>query len=400
MVSKLRILVLAGGFPKEYDKKDGNYVFEQVSEMKKLGHDILVVSPTMYFPSFLKKYDKISRFITSKQYIYDGIDVIAPKMFVYYPTSRYWTKYPRIFVGIYSLTVMRTIQHILKEHPYDIVYSMGSVLEAGIVIKLKQVMPEQRFVYIEHSASISESLKEYKRYRLFYNCLVDAVDAMIFVSSKQKESIEAFVDLDHKYKILHNGFRGLAQSDSRIVQKKIFTIISVGFLEERKGYRYSIEALSMLAKEGYSFKYVVIGDGKEKDKYVNMVMEYGIEKNVEFKGRLQHDQVLEEMQSSDLFLLPSWNEAFGIVYLEAMSCGIPVVGTLCEGIEDIIVNNKNGFLVRKQDSYSIYRIIKLLIDNPTERINIGIQGKITATNYTWKKNAKKLVGIFNGISKE
>lgn len=397
----MKILVLAGGFPKENEKRDGNYVYEQVSGMKKLGHDILVVSPTMYFPSFLKNNHKVGRFITSKQYIYEDIEVVAPKMFVYYPTSRYWTKFPKIFTEIYASTVMKVIQQILDEQEYDIIYGMGSVLEAGVIIKLKKIMPKQHFAYIEHSATIANSLRKYKKYKKFYNSLVNSVNIMIFVSLKQKESIEPFAKLDQKGVVLYNGFRGLAQydiNDRQNMKEKVPTIISVGFLEERKGYSYSIEALSLLAKAGYNFKYVIVGDGKEKEKYINMAKKCEIADNIVFKGRLSHDQVLREMLESDIFLLPSWNEAFGIVYLEAMSCGVPVVGTLSEGIEDIVINNQNGFLVKKQDSCNIYTVLKYLIDNPEERIKVGLRGKITAMNYTWENNAKKLLDIFSKIS--
>lgn len=392
----MRILVLAGGFPKENEKSDGNYVFAQVAEMKELGHDVLVVSPTMYFPSFFKN-TRVSRFITSKEYKYRGIDVIAPRMFAYYPTSRYWTKYPRLFSNIYNLTVSKTMHRILSKGKYDIVYSMGSVLEAGVTIKLKKWMPELKFVYIEHSAGVAVSLEKYKQYRTFYSDLVNAVDKMLFVSTKQKISIESNVALGEKYEILNNGFTGESQQAETLVTPKEFTVISVGFLEERKGYMYSIEALSMLKKDGYTFKYVIVGDGKEKEKYIHLVSKHEMEKDVEFKGRLPHDQVLHEMANADVFLLPSWDEAFGIVYLEAMSCGIPVIGTLGEGIEDVVVNNENGFLVGKQDVYSIYVTIKYLIDHPADRIEIGKRGKMTTKNYSWEMNAQKLIDIFKKI---
>ena len=83
----------------------------------------------------------------------------------------------------------------------------------------------------------------------------------------------------------------------------------------------------------------MIGDGKERKSLEK------IDKNVIFTGRLPHDEVLSKMRDSDIFVLPSVGETFGMVYLEAMASGCITVCTKGDGIDGIIKNGENGFLV-------------------------------------------------------
>ena len=83
----------------------------------------------------------------------------------------------------------------------------------------------------------------------------------------------------------------------------------------------------------------MIGDGKERKTLEK------IDKNVKFLGSLPHDKVLEKMRENDIFVLPSVGETFGMVYLEAMASGCITVCTKGDGVDGIIKNGENGFLV-------------------------------------------------------
>lgn len=103
--------------------------------------------------------------------------------------------------------------------------------------------------------------------------------------------------------------------------------------------RKNIAKLILAIKELENFELTVIGDGTE----LNRLKEINA-KNVRFLGRLSNEKVLKEMQKSDIFILPSENETFGMVYLEAMSSGCITIGTKNDGIDGIIKDSENGFL--------------------------------------------------------
>lgn len=97
----------------------------------------------------------------------------------------------------------------------------------------------------------------------------------------------------------------------------------------------------MAINEMPDYTLTVIGDGKEIKNLKRIA-----QKNIKFTGHLEHSQVIEEMKKSDIFILPSVNETFGMTYLEAMTCGCITVGIENEGIDGIIKNEENGFLIK------------------------------------------------------
>ena len=102
--------------------------------------------------------------------------------------------------------------------------------------------------------------------------------------------------------------------------------------------RKNIDKVIKACKGLECFELTVIGDGKERKKLEK------IDKNAIFTGRLPHDEVLAKMRNSDIFVLPSVGETFGMVYLEAMASGCITVCTKGDGIDGIIKDRENGFL--------------------------------------------------------
>ena len=147
---------------------------------------------------------------------------------------------------------------------------------------------------------------------------------------KQLES-EAAMFLDAKQNEKHNADTNFSRFTS---QHSPIKIITCAHFKKRKNIDKVIKACKGL--EG--FELTVIGDGKERKNLEK------IDKNVIFTGRLPHDEVLAKMRESDVFVLPSVGETFGMVYLEAMASGCITVCTKGDGIDGIIKNGENGFL--------------------------------------------------------
>ena len=113
---------------------------------------------------------------------------------------------------------------------------------------------------------------------------------------------------------------------------------------------------------------------------------------------LSHDDVLKYMSEADIFSLPSWNEAFGVVYIEAMACGKPVIGCEGEGLEDFVRNFETGLLVKPKDVNSLAEAMDFLLSNPDKAKEIGKRGqKLVLDNYTWEKNAEKTIRVYQEV---
>jgi L-malate glycosyltransferase len=116
-------------------------------------------------------------------------------------------------------------------------------------------------------------------------------------------------------------------------------------LAEQKGLDHLIKAVHLLVKQGLdSFQLVIGGDGPDRQKLEQLTATLGVAERCRFLGGLNREQVRENMQNSDVFVLSSLHETFGVVVGEAMACGKPVISTRCGGPE-FLVNDQNGVLV-------------------------------------------------------
>ena len=144
-------------------------------------------------------------------------------------------------------------------------------------------------------------------------------------------------------------------------------------------------------------RYIIVGDGAE-NKLQKLAKELGVYERVEFTGVLSHDYVLKYMKEADIFSLPSWNEAFGIVYIEAMACGKPVIGCEGEGLEDFVRNFETGLLVKPKEVNGLAKAMDFLLSNPGKAREIGERGrKLVLDNYTWEKNAEKTIRVYQEV---
>ncbi len=137
------------------------------------------------------------------------------------------------------------------------------------------------------------------------------------------------------------------------------------------------------------------GDGPQRQYLKNLVLNLGLEKNVKFIGHLSNENVMEYMSICDLFTLPSYQETLGLVYLEAMAHGKPVIGVKGQGIDGIVEHKRNGMLVEPKDIDSLVEGMEYLINHPQEARNMGERAKkLVLENYTWEKNAEKTIKIY------
>jgi glycosyltransferase involved in cell wall biosynthesis len=121
---------------------------------------------------------------------------------------------------------------------------------------------------------------------------------------------------------------------------------------------------------------------------------------VEFVGRVPHIRALQYIAAADVFSLPSWSEGFGIVYVEAMACGKPVIACRGEGPEDFVEHGKTGLLVKPRDVDNLVEALDFLLSNPEEARAMGERArKVVLENYTWEKNAEKIVKVYKELLK-
>jgi glycosyltransferase involved in cell wall biosynthesis len=143
-------------------------------------------------------------------------------------------------------------------------------------------------------------------------------------------------------------------------------IICVGELHDRKGQKYLIEAYKKLVAEFPETKLVFVGDGPRKRYYEKLSR--ALSKNILFLGHKRN--IAETMAASDIFVLPSIREAFGLVILEASISGVPIIATRVGGIPEIIEDGKTGLLVTPGNADELAESIKKLLMDPVLAANL------------------------------
>ena len=171
------------------------------------------------------------------------------------------------------------------------------------------------------------------------------------------------------------------------------TVLCVARQYPRKGVADLIKAFAMLRKKTSDYYLWIAGGGPQLDANRRLAEELGITKVVRFFGDVTDRLKLAALyKNSDLFCLPSYHETFGLVYLEAMASGLPVVAYRTTAVGEV-VSEDTGILLPPGDIPQLAEAIYFLLENPNQRRILSIAGKMKAKKMTWHNSAERLLNI-------
>ncbi len=283
----------------------------------------------------------------------------------------------------FDFSVIFNLIPILKQENIQILHTwmftsnaFGRV--AGIIAKIPIIIAEEQCVDIWKN-----------KFHLFIDkTLSYFTDKIICVSEGVKNFYyqRAYIPLD-KMITIYNGIKiydnvnidtGKKKEEFGIIANdKVIT--TVGRLAPQKGIEYLLYAVPILLESLPKTKFLIVGEGAERNKLENLARKLNISKNVIFTG-LRND-IKEILAVTDVFVLPSLFEGFPNVIMEAMLAGKPVVATEIPGIDELAVNGKTGFLVPPKDVNSLASAIIALLKNPKEGKKMGIKGRQRIEKY-------------------
>lgn len=177
---------------------------------------------------------------------------------------------------------------------------------------------------------------------------------------------------------------------SSVPQKKrtVIKIISVCRLLKLKQIDKVISALNHLKKEGIKWEYTIIGEGPEENKLEKITLKNQLEKQINFLGQIPRNEVFKELKNHEIFVMPSYNETFGLVFLEAMANGCIVIGAKGWGIDGIVIDGENGFLCDPYNQEEIYESLKKTLTLPENKLNkIRLNSLNTVLDFSDEKMA-------------
>lgn len=157
-------------------------------------------------------------------------------------------------------------------------------------------------------------------------------------------------------------------------------VLSVGVLEERKGYKMIAEAVRQLHESGVSFRWHIVGSGELRSWLHTFVRRHDLGNVIKLHGQIPHEEINDMYASADVFALhsletPTWEEYFGVAYAEAMSSGLPVVGSDSGAIPWVVRDGIDGRLVSEGSVDGVVEALRNLITDPDRRRKMGKNGR-------------------------
>lgn len=222
--------------------------------------------------------------------------------------------------------------------------------------------------------------------------LLRFVNKIITISNEVKKTYQNEYYLENKISVIHNGIDTELFKPIEVKNRNNFVIGSVGRLVDWKGVDVLLKAVPIVLEHFPNCKFLIAGEGKEKENLLNLAIQLNIMDSVEFLGNV--DSMVDLYNSMDIFVHTAIKpEPFGRVIIEAMACGLPVISTNIGGPKEIISDGNCGILIEPNNAKLLAEKINYLYSNSKHRKNMGQGAQSHVTNYFRIKDITKLIEL-------
>ena len=366
------------------------YVHEQAKALRDMGHEVVVISCVGVPPMARKLRPSLAQLDqrTPQEAVVDGIKVYYPRCLTLGNKGEYLFG-GRLMAGA-ALPIARRLH---AERPFDVLHAhmLPRDGHAGLLIARKLGIP---FVLTVHGTDIFHYFIPGKKPWGRNIRIARQADALVAVSSLLLSRVAPYRERGLS-RIVPNGVDlSLIPEKCRNVPHRI---LSVGTLKARKCMDRTLEAFARISGEWPDATLTIIGIGPMEGQLRERARQLGLADRVTLTGGLPHEEVLRRMSESDVFVLPSWGEGYGIVYIEAMAAGMIAVGAENEGIADTITDGVNGFLVPAGDTDAVEMALRRIFRDEKALLPLREAGRQAALKLTWQRNAETMDEIYREI---
>ena len=387
----MKILVVSHLYPSPGVERH-LFVHEQTRALAALGVEAAVLSPTPYAPRWLWA-DAKQRRRGQKPARAERDGIVA-----WYPR---FAQPPRRLLfhrlgDLAHLSVRRRLP-ALRAAGFDLVHAHQALPDGALAQRLGADLAVP-YVVTVHGADVYQHLRARGPVHDRAAAVLGGAAAVMANSSTVARLLAPVVPPDRLHVIL-NGTTGLEEPVDPAADfvPGEDLILTVGFLIPRKGHATLVEALGLLAQRGLRPHWALVGEGPLQASLEARAQALGLASQLHFLGRLPHRRVLALMKRAQLFALPSWDEAFGLVYTEAMAQGTPVVACAGEGPQDFIDDGVSGFLAPARDATALAGIIAGVLTDPEAAARVGQAGRAAAAALTWERNAGRTLAVYREV---
>lgn len=296
------------------------------------------------------------------------------------------------------------MQDIIRQVDPDIVHTHMPYADlfGGVAAKRTGQVP---VISTRHHDYLS-SWTDWLRFVSYYAVAGNFLDALIAVSGRvasQAKSYEGWSESD--IHVVHHGCRDerIPRDTSRQelcsslgIPASCVIILSVGRLLKWKGHEYAVKALRHLRDQKKEVHWLIAGDGPQRNSLRSLASELGVASSLHMLGH--RDDVPRLMSATDVLVHPSTSEAFGLVLIEAMMQGTPVIATRAGALPEVIDHGKTGYLVESANSEAISKAIHRFLEHPGKQKEMGTAARRSyLKNYTLGDMTKKIKNVYGKV---
>lgn len=294
----------------------------------------------------------------------------------------------------------------VREFKPDVVHIFFGIPDGPIGWLLKRVYGLPYLISLRGadvpSDEVKRFAKQYKLLRPFIRWLWQDADALVAVSNGLRDfAFQTTPDLP--IRMIPNA-----------IELSVFTpplhrngdgpvkLLFVGRFNAFKSVETLVDAVSRLNEMDVPhFELHLVGDGERRASVERMVIDKGLTKQVKFLGWLDRASIVEQYRQADLFVTATTWEGMPNTVLEGMACGLPVVATKASGLEELVREGANGYLVNINDANALANRMAALINNPYERQRMGKESrKIAEQEFAWDYIAEQYVKVYKDITNQ
>ncbi|MBI2421663.1 MAG: N-acetyl-alpha-D-glucosaminyl L-malate synthase BshA [Candidatus Hydrogenedentes bacterium] len=287
--------------------------------------------------------------------------------------------YPLFRTPPYSLALASKIADVAEEFDIDVWHVHYAIPNAAAALIARDMLPpERRFALVTtlHGTDITlvgsdPSFYRITRYAMERSCAVTAVSNWLkdetereFELSKPVETIYNFIDFDR--------FQGKSDHRCHLVEGDEKIVMHISNFRPVKRVTDVVRAFKKMADQ-VNVRLIMVGEGPEKMAAVGVAKQLGIADHIRYIGN--HESIENLIPCADLVFQPSEHESFGLVPLEAMACGVPVLATASGGITEVIEHGKSGYLTEVGDIEAMANYGIEILTDPAKARAMGQYGR-------------------------
>jgi len=405
----LKVCIVTTMFPKYKDDYYGSFVYDDAKELVKKGIEVHVV--TQHNAGI--PYDELMEGIHVHRFRW-----LEPKKFralIHFKGIK-----DNFRLMSYVISNFFTLISVVKKYKINIIHAHHAIPSGFISVLVSKIFGIPIFI-TTHGMDITthdidegplKNVKNFEEHSIFKRLIsysLNNSDKIIAVSGDLADRIRSFGVKEENITILRNAvditrFKPIENFKLRKkfgFDKEDILILFVGHLEVFKGLFELIYAFKNVKEENKFIKLIIIGDGSQKEEAKRIVNNFGLEGSVYFIGKVPPKKIHNYYQLSDIFVLPSYTDAGGppVVFIEAMACGLPVIGTNVGGIPEGITEGENGFIVCPKDFSDLAKKLQILVNNKNLRRKFGNVSVQIITKKSWNIENKmsKLIRVYKNF---